>query len=1081
MSPEDKSVYSAVVLPAKLSVPRSRVWVNRERLFTRLDEMRRHPLVWISAPAGSGKTILTASYLHYRGGTLLWYNLDAGDSDPASFIYYLRLGTKSLLPESEFSLPSLTPEHRPALDLFAAGFFRELYRAFPGGLALVLDNIQDVEPADDFLLLLKGAVREAPEGVRLFGLSRAEPPAPLSRLMVNGKIGALRGDELKWTISEAGELAPLVSSQKISPETLAAVAEKTEGWVAGLVLLLQNLGDRSLSAGAAELAGNQTLLFNYFAGEILAGLADRERDFLLRTAFLPTVSTAVAAALTGEEEAGLLLEELVGRNYFTVKLQAERDTYRYHPLFQDFLRHQARRMIPAADLEDLQRRAATLLQESGDGEAAVPMLIEVKDWPALAALLAEIGPHLIATGRHLILQEWLAGVPREVLNDLPWLLYWQALALMPVDFATSHQLFAGAFEHFLAGGEAIGSALAWAGAVETIVHSLSHTERLDLWHDRLDLLQQRFALDNNPELRFSMAPQVVSIYALRGRMGQEAEKWLATTREILDLPVDATQRIMASFALVALFHWSGQPARSAPILQQQELILAEGAVTPLATIITKLCKAWFSWIYGRFDDCRQAIRDGLVIVDRTGVQHWTFILVVQGITNALVQNKLPEAEQFLERLQPLYHYARDMDRAYHHNEMGWLELLKGRPEHALHQQQIAVELAESVAAPFVIAETCFGLSQAYHALGQFELAEEYLARTRKEGELYGGSQTLAFQCGMVEAFYRLEAGDEKATAVVLARTFVQAKVRGHSAFAWWRQEVIGRLCLFALEHEIESGFTRNLIRQFAVAPPAEAVGSEKWPWPVRIRTLGTFAVIVEDRPLTFDRKAQKKPLELLKAIVALGGLEVPTAKLEEILWPEADGDLAQQNLKAAVHRLRKLVGPQTVLLSDGRVSLARDSCCLDLWNFEATLARLEQVSSHFESVPRACARMKELYAGDFLAGENAAPWLIAPRERLRARFLAALEQLGSAMLAEGMADKARECYEHGLTIDPLVEQFYRGLMRCYWHLDRPAEVQTTLTRCRQLLRTSLGLQCSAATEALAVNPALSAPAGKKKF
>jgi LuxR family maltose regulon positive regulatory protein len=173
------------------------------------------------------------------------------------------------------------------------------------------------------------------------------------------------------------------------------------------------------------------------------------------------------------------------------------------------------------------------------------------------------------------------------------------------------------------------------------------------------------------------------------------------------------------------------------------------------------------------------------------------------------------------------------------------------------------------------------------------------------------------------------------------------------------------------------------------------------------------------------------------------------------------------------------VGPQAVLLSDGRVSLARDRCCLDLWSFEATLARLDQVLSHPESVPRACARMKELYSGDFLAGESAAPWLIAPRERLRARFLAALEQLGSAMLAAGMAEKARACYEHGLTIDPLVEQFYQGLMRCYWHLDRLAEVQTTLARCRQVLRTSLGLECSAATEALAVNPAPPTPAGKK--
>ncbi|MDT8287775.1 MAG: hypothetical protein RQ748_11755, partial [Elusimicrobiales bacterium] len=733
----------------------SRAWVRRERLFDRLDELSRQPLVWISAPAGSGKTILTASYLQERQGPVLWYNLDPGDSDPASFVYYLRLGLAHLLAETNCSLPSLTPEHRPSLVLFAAGFFRELFGAFPAGLTLVLDNVQDVEPAEEFLVLLKEAVRQAPVGTRLFCLSRSEPPAALSRLVINGKIAPLHWEDLKWTEREAAALAHLVCRREIPAAILAAVAARTEGWVAGMVLLMQHISEERAVSGATEPAGNQTLLFDYFAGEILAGLAPNERDFLLRTAFLPTVSTAVATRLTGEKEAGRLLEDLVGRNYFTVKLQGGPDTYRYHPLFRDFLRDRARRAIPAADLTELLRRAAGLLKDNGDGEAAVPLLLEVADWGGLVAVLAAIGPALIAAGRHLALQEWLTGVPHLLMAAHPWLMYWQAAAMMPVDFDASHRLYAEAFDRFLPLGDAHGSVLAWAGAVETIVHSLSRSERLDGWLARLDHLRRGFALEENPELQLCLAPQVVSIYALRGGLDREAEKWLAITREILDLPVDPTQKIMASFALITLFHWSGQPARSAPILKQQELILAGAGVTPLARIITKLCAAWFSWIYGRFDDCRQAIRAGLAIVDRTGVQHWTFILVVQGITNALVQNRLGEAEEFLARLNPLQSYARDMDRAYYHNELGWLEILRGRPEHALRQQKLAVELAESVAAPFVVAETCFGLSQAYQAVGEFELAAENLARTRREGERYGGSQTLLFQCGLVEAAYRL--------------------------------------------------------------------------------------------------------------------------------------------------------------------------------------------------------------------------------------------------------------------------------------------------------------------------------------
>ena len=96
-----------------------------------------------------------------------------------------------------------------------------------------------------------------------------------------------------------------------------------------------------------------------------------------------------------------------------------------------------------------------------------------------------------------------------------------------------------------------------------------------------------------------------------------------------------------------------------------------------------------------------------------------------------------------------------------------------------------------------------------------------------------------------------------------------------------------------------------------------------WPWPLKIRTLGAFALLRDDKPLASTGKAQKKPLELLKAVVAHGGRAVDAALLTSLLWPDAEGDDAKTSFDSNLYRLRKLLAVDNALPLDGGQAVAQ--------------------------------------------------------------------------------------------------------------------------------------------------------------
>jgi LuxR family maltose regulon positive regulatory protein len=412
---------SMPILVTKLYIPRSRSQiVPRPRLIERLNDGLERKLTLIAAPAGFGKTTLVSDWLIACDRPAAWLSLDEGDSNPAHFLTYLVAALKTIEPEIGAGvLRVLQTPQPPPTETILTTLLNELI-AVPYAFALVLDDYHliDAQPVDSALAFL---LDHLPPQMHLVIAAREDPPLPLARLRARGQLTELRVADLRFTPDEAAAFLNQVMGLDLTPDDVAALETRTEGWIAGLQLAaisMQSHDDRA--AFIRSFTGSHHFVLDYLVEEVLHRQPESVQTFLLRTSILARLCGPLCDAVLCDPSVHgqSALEAIEAANLFLIPLDNERRWYRYHHLFADLLRQRLRRDA-AARVPELHLRASRWCEANGLQLEAFQHAAAAGDIERAVRLVEGEGVPLYFRGEVAPVLHWLDTLPDAVMAATP--------------------------------------------------------------------------------------------------------------------------------------------------------------------------------------------------------------------------------------------------------------------------------------------------------------------------------------------------------------------------------------------------------------------------------------------------------------------------------------------------------------------------------------------------------------------------------------------------------------------------------------------------------------------------------------
>jgi len=960
------------------------------------------------------------------GRSAAWLHLDAGDRDPATFIYFLR----TLVPASaRDSLPVLTPEHADRLEGFSHLFFRALFAALPTGCLVVLDNVQDAMCADVALMLREGCA-EVPPTHSLVLISRERLPAIFARHRLSGALQVLDADELKFTVDEATDLAERLGVDRARAVELR---EKVDGWAAGLFV--------ALSGAAAVLPGNldDDALFEYFAGEVYDRATVAEREVLLATCVLPDFTPTIAAELSGISDAPAILARLYAAQCFLARTDAREPAFKFHPLFRDFLIGRLRSEKSREELGALRRLAAQALVRCGRNEEAIGLLLLAAEYGGAADEIRSVAPSLVEFGRGNVLLAWLSALPPGQVDADPWLTYWQGAAILWSNPDEAYQRVERAYELFERRADRDGQLASTVTAMDAIESSLADFQRKERWLDRLESLL--FVSEWEPAgEQTALRGWCSFLFSAMDRRPDHPRLAYAVTELVqsvnrLSVPLDL--RLAVLNALLFYGYSALDEKLCDRVITLRDSLQHFGARSPSTLCAWHQALGWYYFVRGGWVSAIAEFDRMAVVAAEAGIENMQRTAQASaGLMHVLaghVEHAATEFDRLEKALLPQHHFALRMvtkGRALLHARRGSLTK-------AVAGIDAAVRSADELGIADIRACTRIDMAEVCLRTGQFDrarqLVEEAAGCVEGTHHKYLSAAICAFRV------MTSTSGTNPPKRGDIVRCMEILEQPGVLGSLLVMRSVASFLCNWAIEYGVREHVALDLIRDAGLEPPDDA--SERWPWPVRIRAFGAFEMSFSGVSFTKDRRLPQKVMELLKLLVGGGAREHYVDALADALWPDSDGADAKGSFHTTLHRLRRLLGNDRVVpLSSGKLALNAALCWTDVRTFEQQADLLLASGHRFGEREQGLAlSVLRGYRGQLMPGDDH-PSILGSRDRLHAKYLKLTFRLADTFGSDQRWNEGVLLLERALEIDPGNEPLLARLSRQLQQAGREDEV-----------------------------------------
>ncbi len=414
------------ILATKLYIPTLRPnHVSRQSVLEHLDENLNYKLTVVAAPPGYGKTSLLSIWSQEREIPTSWLSLDSDDNDPALFLQYLIAALQTI--NSKTGTASLALLQSPQLSSKTA-----ILSALINDLAKIQDNF--ILILDDYHWIEQQEVHESlnylidhmPPQMHIIIASRSDPPLQLSQLRVRNQLLEIRQSDLRMKPEEAEEFLNSSMGLNLSNAQVDILDSRTEGWVAGLQLAALSLREREdIDAFINTFSGSHRFVIDYLADEVIANQPPEVRSFLRNTAILDRFSAPLCDDLIEGDNAKDILRYLEETNLFLIPLDDQREWYRYHHLFQDYLRVE----IEGENQAALHEKAAGWFIAHELLPEAVKHAILSGDDDLAIQVISQAAPLAIEKGTFVSLFGWFDALPDEVVKQNAVLSLYKGFAL----------------------------------------------------------------------------------------------------------------------------------------------------------------------------------------------------------------------------------------------------------------------------------------------------------------------------------------------------------------------------------------------------------------------------------------------------------------------------------------------------------------------------------------------------------------------------------------------------------------------------------------------------------------------------